>query len=177
MAFITVRLATALAIPLTLIPLCAFARDLSPTEAYLEMHKKEVEAKSFEDIRGLRSQRSIAAEKAAGRTMTKEDEKMFFPLFKETLPKDVKIIGEVVKGNEATLSATVPPKNQDPKVKESTTGTIVLFKEDGVWKLDSEKWSTKIESTKDLPDFSGLPGVVDLSGGEQSKAGGKSDAK
>lgn len=148
MAMITFRLAAVFAIPLTMLSLSAFAADQSPTEAYLEMHKKELSAKSYADIAALRSQRSIANEKAAGKELSVEDQKMFFPLFKATLPKVVKVVGEDVKGDEATLQATVPPST-DPKIKETTTGTIVLFKENGIWKLDSEKWSTKIESTKD----------------------------
>lgn len=148
MSMITFRLAAALAIPLTMLALSASAADQSPTQAYLEMHKKELAAKSYADIAALRSQRSIASEKAAGKELSEEDQKMFFPLFKMTLPKVVKIVGEEIKGDEATLQATVPP-GTDPKVKETTTGTIVLFKENGEWKLDSEKWSSKIESTKD----------------------------
>ncbi len=152
MAQIKFRLATALALPLTFLPLCAFSQDASPTEAYLAIHKKELAAKSYADIAALRSKKSIDDEKAAGKELSKEDQEMFFPMFKMMLPKEVKIMGEQIKGDEATLEAMVPP-GSDPQVKETTTGTIKLVKEDGAWKLYSEKWNSKIESTKDLPSM------------------------
>lgn len=122
--------------------------DQSPTEAYMELHAKELNAKSYEDLLPLRAKDSIAEDKPT----SAEEKKMIFPLMHEMIPKVVKVTKETLEGSKATLLVTVPtqPPNQMGMV-ETTTGTITLEKEDGKWKLFKEKWDSKSESVPGAP--------------------------
>ncbi len=112
----------------------------SATATYLELHKKELAATSYADILPLRSKTSIAHDKP----MSNEEKKFLFPLFKSTLPKQVTIVNEQINGTSAILTATAKPETQNANTTEKTTGVIELTLEDGQWKIEREKWDSKV---------------------------------
>jgi hypothetical protein len=114
----------------------------SPTQAYIEIHKKELAANSYSDLLPIRSKASIAKDPP----MTDEEKAQIFPLFKATLPKTVTVTGETIEGNKATVTATAAPDmDLKPGDKETTLGTITLVLEDGEWKMEKESWNSKAE--------------------------------
>ena len=112
----------------------------SPTAAYLELHKKELAATSYADLLPLRSTTSIAHDKP----MSKEEMDFIFPMFKATLPKNITITNEQVKGTSAILKATAKPETARANTTETTVGEIELTLENGQWKIEHEKWDSKI---------------------------------
>jgi hypothetical protein len=115
--------------------------ETSPTQAYLELHKKELAAKSYSDLVPLHSKSSLANDK-----MSKEEQEQMFPLFKSLLVKDVTVTKEIVNGDSATLEVKgAPEKGLKPGDTETIVGTILLSREDGEWKLDKEKWNSKVD--------------------------------
>jgi hypothetical protein len=112
------------------------------TEAYLEIHQKELAAKSYEDLTKLRSKSSIANDKA----ISAEEKVALFPLFQATMPTKVKVLKESIDGNKATLDVEVPAVAPANGMVEHTTGTVTLELEDGQWKLFKESWHAKAES-------------------------------
>jgi hypothetical protein len=115
---------------------------LTPTQAYLEIHKKELAAKSYTDLLPLRSKASIAQDPP----MSDEEKANIFPLFHETLPKVVTVTGETVDGTKATIKATAQPNEPlKPGQTETTTGTISMVLEDGQWKIEKESWNSSSE--------------------------------
>ncbi|HEY9677329.1 MAG TPA: hypothetical protein V6C76_04945 [Drouetiella sp.] len=111
----------------------------SPTTSYLEIHKKELAATSYADLQALRSSTSIAKDKP----MTKDELNFLFPLFKAGLPKQVTITNEKVNGTSAILEATGENEPQ-AGVTDKTVGQIELTWEDGQWKIEHERWDTKV---------------------------------
>lgn len=122
----------------------ANAQQNSPTATYLELHKKELAATSYTDLYQVRSQTSIAHDKP----MSKEELNFIFPLFKASLPKEVIVTSEQVNGTSAILKAIAKPRQtarkSNYKVDETTTGEIELTLENGQWKIEHEKWDSKI---------------------------------
>jgi len=115
----------------------------TPTQAYLEIHKKELAAKNYADLLPVRSKASIAQDPP----MTEDEKAQIFPLFHETLPKLVTVTGETIEGNKATVKATATPEQPlKPGDKDVTTGTITLVLEDGQWKIEKENWNSSIEA-------------------------------
>jgi hypothetical protein len=116
--------------------------EQSPSQAYLELHKKELAAKSYADLLPIRSKASIAKDPP----MTDEEKEQIFPLFKATLPKAVTVTGETVEGTKATVKATAPPDVAlKPGDTDTIIGTITMVMEDGEWKIEKESWTEKAE--------------------------------
>jgi hypothetical protein len=126
-----------------IMPSIAAVAEQSPADAYMEIRKQEASATSYKDFCKFRTTRSIKKDKP----FTPDEEKMMVEMIKMMAPKKVDIVKVDTAGDEATIHATAP--SEDPK--EITTGTITMLKENGVWKLDHEKWSTK---SGDVPDGS-----------------------
>ncbi len=130
-----------LAVALTLPCLSPVLADTTPGQAYLELHKKELAAKSYADIAVLRAKASIAQDK-----MDPKEQDQLFPLLKSLMPHDVTVVSEKVTGDSATLNVVAAPDpSLKPGDKETTTGVVELLKEDGQWKLNREKWDSKAE--------------------------------
>lgn len=120
----------------------AMSAEKTPSEVYKEIHAQELAASKYEALLVVRSKRSIAKDEPK----SPEETKMMFGLLKIMMPKKVEVTGEEIKGDEAFVHVTAPPgPDESPSTK--TTGVVVLFKENGVWKLDSEKWESKTELT------------------------------
>lgn len=115
------------------------AAQNSPSASYMALHKKELAATSYADLYQVRSQTSIAHDKP----MSKQELRFIFPLFKASLPKNVVVTSEQVKGTSAILRATAKNETKG-KTTETTTGEIELTLENGQWKIEREKWDTKI---------------------------------
>ncbi|HYS54302.1 MAG TPA: hypothetical protein VER58_11125 [Thermoanaerobaculia bacterium] len=64
------------------------------------------------------------------------DFKKFFPLMQAMEPKNIKLTGGAVDGDNATLTAT-GTSDGDP-----ATGTITMVREGGKWKVAKESWSS-----------------------------------
>lgn len=116
----------------------------TPSQAYLQLHKKELAATSYEDLLPLRTKASIAADKQT----TPADKKQLFPLIHMLTPQKVSIMSERVDGNKATLTVKALTGPLPAGTSESTVGVIDLSLEDGQWKLEKEKWESKSEVTK-----------------------------
>jgi hypothetical protein len=115
--------------------------DVSASQAYVELHKKELAATCYDDILPLHAKASIAKNK-----MTKKEMDEMFPLVKSLMPKYIKVIGETVTGDSATLKVTASPNEPLKKGDtETTEGTVTLLREDGQWKLDNENWHSKVD--------------------------------
>jgi hypothetical protein len=108
----------------------------SPSEAYMAIHKAELAAKSYEDLLSLRAKESIARDKPVSAV----ERKMMFSLMQQFMVKDIRVTGQKIEGNKATVYAV--PVNESKN--EHTTGVITLILEDGKWKLDTEKWQSKM---------------------------------
>jgi hypothetical protein len=121
----------------------SFAAGETPSQAYLEIHKKELAAKSYEDLLPLRSKTSIAQDPP----MTEAEKAEIFPFFHETLPKVINVTGETIEGNKATVKATAEPNDPlKPGQTETNEGTITLVLEDGEWKIEKESWNSHLET-------------------------------
>lgn len=115
-----------------------------PSQAYLELHKKQLTAKKYEDLLPLRTKESISHD----RPMTKAEAKEMFGLFKEMVPRKVTVLKEEILGDNATVTVEVvagKPKSAASMV-EQTTGLIYLHKEDGEWKLNDEDWHSEVKT-------------------------------
>ena len=132
----------------------AYAQSRSPKETYLAYLRAVDDTKDFEDVRLFRTEKN----RAAYRTLSPEGVQMM----KDSLPKKVRILSEVVNGNTATLKAdgTISMKSFAPQVNAMgaavqrlsaapvkpmpmiwhSTGTINFEKEDGEWRISEEKW-------------------------------------
>jgi hypothetical protein len=80
----------------------------------------------------------------------------------------VKVVKETLAGAEATLDAT-----GTSSLGDDVRGTIVLMKEDGAWKLKSEKWErapAASGSAAEAPRKSCAELAADLKGGEAAQA-------
>jgi hypothetical protein len=118
-----------------------FADD-TPSQAYINIHNKELEAKSYADILPYRTKASVASDKPT----TELEKKEMFELFKLVLVKDVSVKGEDINGNSAILTVEgAPSKDLKPGDKETTIGKIHMVLEDGQWKLDKEEWKSNCE--------------------------------
>ena len=84
------------------------------------------------DMKAVRN--GVSAERAA--QMDTPDFKQMFPLIQAMQPKDIKVTGGAVDGDNATLTAT---GNQDG---DKATGTISMVREGGKWKIAKESWSS-----------------------------------
>jgi hypothetical protein len=116
--------------------------DDTPSQAYLNIHNKELEAKSYADLLPYRAKASIASDKPT----TEPEKREMFELFKLMLVKDVAVLGEEIKGNRAVLKVEgAPLKDLKPGDTETTVGKIDMVLEDGKWKLDKEEWQSKSE--------------------------------
>ena len=116
----------------------------SPSQAYLQLHKKELAATCYEDLLPLRTKASIANDKPT----SPAEKKMLFPLIKMLTPNQVSIMSEKIDGNKATLTVKALTSPLPAGNSESTVGVIELGLEDGQWKLEKEKWESKTEINK-----------------------------
>jgi hypothetical protein len=115
--------------------------DVSATQAYVELHKKELAATCYDDLLPLHAKASIAKNK-----MSKKEMDEMFPFLKSMMPIKVKVVSETVTGDSATLKLTATPNEPLKKGdSETTEGTVTLLREDGQWLLDNEKWQSKME--------------------------------
>jgi len=123
---------------LTLPVPAALALD-SPTDAYLKIHQLELKMTKYEDTFAWRTKRSIAKDPK----LSEKENNEIVGLMKMMMPLKVKVVSQAINGQEATLKAIADPlPNEDPKSK--TTGTIIMLQENNTWKIDTEKWSTKV---------------------------------
>lgn len=121
------------------LPLPAALAVDSPTDSYLKLHQLELKMTKYEDTFAWRTKRSIAKDPK----LSDKENDQIVGLMKMMMPKSVKVLSATINGQEATLKAIAPPGlNDDPKSK--TMGTIIMLHEDKEWKIDTEKWSTKI---------------------------------
>jgi hypothetical protein len=87
------------------------------------------------DVAALR--KAVSAERA--KAMDDPDFLKMLPLLREMEPKNVKITGGAVDGERATLLVTAKDEH------ETSTGTVVLVRERGAWKIADESWKGKME--------------------------------
>ena len=110
-------------------PLPAGGGDIG--KAYLAFSKNVAAG----DMKAVRE--GASAERAA--QMNTPDFKEMFPLVQAMEPKDVKVTGGAVDGDNATLTAT---GTQDG---DKATGIISMVREGGKWKVAKESWKSKHE--------------------------------
>ena len=136
------RLKAPLFVALLFSTTASFAAGETPSQAFVEIHKKELAAKSYEDLLPIRSKASIAQDPP----MTDAEKADIFPFFHETLPRVVTVTGETIEGNKATIKATAEPNEPlKPGETETTTGVISMVLEDGEWKIEKESWNSSSE--------------------------------
>ncbi|HEY9787685.1 MAG TPA: hypothetical protein V6D17_20015 [Candidatus Obscuribacterales bacterium] len=120
----------------------AQAEDNTPKETYLHYRTALLSAKSIDDVRSMLSKRTNDEIEST----PKEMKSMMFDVIKAMAPKTVQVLAEEVNADNATLTLTAKTEPDNAKVTEKTTGTVTLVKEGGSWKIDREKWNTKIEA-------------------------------
>jgi hypothetical protein len=81
--------------------------------------------------------KSVAKERQ--RDFDDPDFSKMFPVIQAMQPKNVKITAGSIDGDTATLLAEAKDEH------ETSTGTITLVREAGMWKVSKENWSSKIE--------------------------------
>lgn len=121
----------------------ALAED-RPSQAYLDLHKKQLAAKRYEDLLPLRTRESVSQD----RPMTKAEAKEMFGLFKDMVPKKVSVMKEEILGDNAKVTVEViaaKPKSNSALVEE-TTGVIYMKRENGEWKLSDEDWHSEMKT-------------------------------
>lgn len=120
------------------------AEKLTPSELYTKYRKALAAATTIDSLSPFLSKKVIA--EVIG--TPKEMKGAMFAMMKEMTPKAVQVVEEKVEGDHATLSLTVPQQDKQPagkeKTTEKTTGFIQFVDEEGSWKIDKEKWDTKI---------------------------------
>ena len=84
------------------------------------------------DMKAVKS--GVSAERAA--QMDTPDFKQMFPLIQAMQPKNIKVTGGAVDGDNATLNATGVSDGA------KATGTITMVREGGKWKVAKESWSS-----------------------------------
>jgi hypothetical protein len=112
----------------------------SPTEAYMKIHKMELDAKSYDDLLVFRSKASIAHD---GK-VSQEEKANLFPLLKMMFVKNPKVTDEKIDGDKAIIHAAAD--SSEGNTTEKATGEITLVWEDGQWKMEKEKWESKVVS-------------------------------
>lgn len=125
---------------------CLAVDKLTPSEMYNKYRKALAVATNIESLTPFLSKKVLDEVN----TTPKEMKGTMFSIMKEMTPKAVVVVEEKVEGDHATLSLTVPaegkPTTGKEKVTEKTVGTVLFVDEQGSWKIDKEKWDTKITS-------------------------------
>lgn len=136
----------ALSLVLSIFSNGAFAAELSPKETYNKFHAAMLKAGSIDEVKSFMCKRVNEEINNTPADM----KPMMFGFLKATLPNEVIVGAEEVKGDTATLALSVkadPAAKEDKTRKEETTGSVKLIKEGGVWKIDKESWQSKVEMT------------------------------
>lgn len=122
------------------------AEPQTPKEAYVKYHAAMLAANKIEELQPYLCKR-VNKEINETPGMMRP---MMFGLMKSVMQAAVKIESEKVDGDKATLNL-LPDYSKAPKAdpNEKGSGSVILVKEDGSWKIDKEKWDFKIESKSD----------------------------
>lgn len=116
--------------------------SLTPKETFIKFRKKFDLTKTFDEAFAVSVEYATAERasffKSQLAQVTEEIKTQLFPTLKSVIPQisSVTIVSENITGNIATLQL----KNiNDIKA----TGTATLKKESGLWKIESEAWTSK----------------------------------
>lgn len=120
------------------------ADTLSPKETYLKYRTALAKAKEVKELCPYYCKRTIDQIEHT----PEADKPMMFGFMKETSPQVVQVISEDIKDNTASIKLTGKEAGPaDPKVKETTEGTVTFIKEGGEWKIDKESWKSTMVNT------------------------------
>lgn len=116
----------------------------SPTAVFQKYHQLVIEGKSGADLAQYRAAKLSSDKKGDGPPG-------FSALTKMMTPKSIRITGEKIEGDRATVSAEAldeDPMAKAAGAKSKTLAKIKMVKEAGQWKVEKEEWSTYIGNTK-----------------------------
>jgi hypothetical protein len=108
----------------------------TPREIYIKLRTEFDAAKNFDEALAVTIKYSTSKDAAMyteqARLTSDEVKLQMYPSLKAMIPllSTIKIVGENISGNIATLSVT----------SGSKVGVVTLEKEGGVWKMKSESW-------------------------------------
>lgn len=117
--------------------------DETPTEVFKAYHEKMFAALSPNELNAFMSASNVAKYSNSSKSDT-----MMFQQIKLMTPRTVKITGEQIEGDKATVSVEATSEDPISKMmgaaagKSRTLGKIKMVKESGAWKIDKEEWST-----------------------------------
>lgn len=141
--FVITSVLLLLLFPVWFKPAGAGAADESPTSVFEAYHKLVFTCKSITELEPYQSTKIL--KKRSG----EKNPQVMFDQFKLLMPKSIRVIGEKIEGESATVSAeslTADPLTSAmaPGGKSKTLGTIKMIKENGHWKIEEEQWSTYV---------------------------------
>lgn len=118
------------------------AAEDSPSSAYQRYHQSLVEGKSDADLAVFRSAKVLSSNRG-----DKADQAR--ALIRLMTPKSIRITGEKIEGDRATVSAEA--LDQDPMAKATgekskTFVKVTMVRETGQWKVEEEHWNTYMGS-------------------------------
>lgn len=122
----------------------------TPVAVFEKYHDVFVNAKTYEAVLPF-----MCAKVVKEMTETPpEERKMMFGLIQSMAPKKVNVIGTKIEGDVAILSLKIvipAGKGEDKGIfgnsmREETTGEVRMVVEKGDWKVEKEKWNTKMTS-------------------------------
>ena len=120
----------------------ALANTPSPKETYLKYRDALASANKVEDLTSYMCKKVIDD---INHTPT-DMKPMMFGLMKETAPKQVKVLSEEIKGDNATLALTSTGDTVSKNSSETSKGSVTFVKENDEWKINKESWNIKIET-------------------------------
>lgn len=115
----------------------------SPTAVFQKYHQLVIEGKSGADLAPYRSAKVLSDKKSS--------DGAFSAFTKMMTPKSIRITGEKIEGDRASVSAEAldeDPMAKAAGAKSKTLAKIKMVKEAGQWKVDEEQWSTYVGNAK-----------------------------
>lgn len=127
----------------------------APVTVFEKYHEAFINAKTYEDVLPFMVQKVVKEMKAT----PADERKMMFGFLQSMAPKKINVVSTKIEGDVATLKlAIVIPagKGEDKglfgnSMKEETTGEVRMVVENGEWKVEKEKWNTKMTSDETPP--------------------------
>ena len=137
--------ATLLSVSLTLATAAGFAADnATPSAVYKQYHKALMAATSVDQLSSF-----LCKKVNEDIQKTAPDVKpMMFGMIKDMTPKAFDVVSENIDGDHASIDLAAQTSDPAPNSSaEKSTGKVTFVREGGSWKIDKERWESKVENT------------------------------
>ncbi|MBY0548891.1 MAG: hypothetical protein K2W95_16585 [Candidatus Obscuribacterales bacterium] len=122
----------------------SISADESPTAIFQKYHQLVIDGKGAADLAPYRSAKVLSSQKS-------DSDRALSGLTKLLTPKSIRVTGEKIEGDRATVSAEAldeDPMAKAAGAKSKTLAKIKMVKEAGQWKIEEEQWSTYVGNAK-----------------------------